>query len=70
MTLAEQIYHYSQLLPEEAARQALAFVEFLAQRSPSTIASLPPRQPGSAQGKLQMMDEDNEHLIDFQEYLE
>ena len=32
MTLAEMIYEHSQRLPEPAAREALDFIEFLAQR--------------------------------------
>ena len=32
MTLAENIYHHSRNLPEQAAREALDFVEFLEQR--------------------------------------
>jgi hypothetical protein len=32
MTLAEAIYQRSMLLPEPAAREALDFIEFLAQR--------------------------------------
>ncbi len=39
MTLAETIYHHSLNLPEQAAREALDFIEFLEQRyspAPST----------------------------------
>ncbi len=32
MTLAENIYHHSRNLPEQAAREALDFIEFLEQR--------------------------------------
>lgn len=32
MTLAEQIYQHSQRLPEQAAREALDFIEFLERR--------------------------------------
>ncbi len=32
MTLAETIYHHSLHLPEQAAREALDFIEFLEQR--------------------------------------
>ena len=42
MTLAENIYHHSRNLPEQAAREALDFVEFLEQRyarNPSLIPS-------------------------------
>jgi antitoxin (DNA-binding transcriptional repressor) of toxin-antitoxin stability system len=29
-----------------------------------------PRRPGSAKGKLVILDEDDEHLTDFEEYME
>lgn len=32
MSLAENIYHHSRRLPEEAAREALDFIQFLEQR--------------------------------------
>lgn len=32
MSLAENIYHHSRRLPEQAAREALDFVQFLEQR--------------------------------------
>jgi hypothetical protein len=32
MSLAENIYHHSRRLPEEAAREALDFIRFLEQR--------------------------------------
>ncbi len=32
MSLAENIYHHSRQLPEQAAREALDFIEFLEQR--------------------------------------
>jgi hypothetical protein len=32
MSLAETIYHHSQNLPEQAAREVLDFIEFLEQR--------------------------------------
>jgi hypothetical protein len=72
MTLAEQIYQHSRVLPEEAAQQALAFVAFLAQRYAATLpisTTMTPRQPGSAQGKLQILEEDTAHLAHFQEDL-
>ena len=28
-----------------------------------------PRQPGSAKGKLTILADDNEHLVDFKEYM-
>jgi antitoxin (DNA-binding transcriptional repressor) of toxin-antitoxin stability system len=31
--------------------------------------SLPPRQPGSAVGKLTILSDDDEHLEDFREYM-
>lgn len=32
LSLAQEIYHHSSRLPEQAAREALAFIEFLEQR--------------------------------------
>lgn len=40
MTLAEQIYQHSRKLPEQAAREALDFIEFLERRySAKTVTS-------------------------------
>lgn len=39
MTLADSIYQHSRRLPERAAREALAFIEFLEQR----YGVLPPK---------------------------
>lgn len=44
MTLAEAIYRHSLNLPEQAAQEALDFIEFLEQRyqsQPSTVNALP-----------------------------
>lgn len=52
MNLAEAIYRHSQRLPDEAAREALDFIEFLEQRygvkPASCPAQRPHREPGSA----------------------
>lgn len=41
MTLAENIYHHSRNLPEQAAREALDFVQFLEQRYAGKAAARP-----------------------------
>ena len=41
MTLAENIYHHSRNLPEQAAREALDFVQFLEQRYAGKSAARP-----------------------------
>lgn len=43
MSLAENIYHHSRRLPEQAAREALDFIEFLEQRyaGKSTLPARP-----------------------------
>lgn len=46
MTLAENIYHHSQNLPEQAAREALDFIEFLEQRYAKN-SSLPASSGGA-----------------------
>lgn len=74
MNLAEAIYRHSQRLPDEAACEALDFIEFLEQRygvkPPETAA--PPREfrePGSARGKLVIFADDDDHLADFKDYM-
>lgn len=39
MTLAEQIYQHSRKLPEQAAREALDFIEFLERRYSAKAAT-------------------------------
>lgn len=39
MSLAENIYHHSRKLPEQAAREALDFIQFLEQRYAGKAAS-------------------------------
>lgn len=41
MSLAENIYHHSRRLPEQAAREALDFVQFLEQRYAGKAAARP-----------------------------
>ena len=41
MSLAENIYHHSRKLPEQAAREALDFIQFLEQRSVGKAAARP-----------------------------
>ena len=76
MGIAEKIYQHSLRLPDEAARQALAFIEFLEQQSQRQTAMNQPlahhrvmtkRQAGSAKNQLVII-QDDAHLADFQEY--
>ncbi|WGS87734.1 DUF2281 domain-containing protein [Methylomonas sp. UP202] len=75
MNLAEVIYRRSLALPEPAAREALDFIEFLGHRyglndtAEQAVSGLERRIPGSAKGKLQIIDDDDSHLSDFDEYL-
>lgn len=41
MSLAENIYHHSRKLPEQAAREALDFIQFLEQRYAGKAAARP-----------------------------
>ena len=50
MSLAENIYHHSRRLPEEAAREALDFIQFLEQRYASK--SILPAQPKDTESFL------------------
>ena len=73
MNLAEAIYRHSQRLPDEAAREALDFIEFLEQRygvKPPETAAAPRefREPGSARGRLEIVADDD-HLADFKDYM-
>ena len=71
MTLSEMIYQHSLRLYEPAAREVLDFIEFLEQRQ--LVKTGQPfqskRQAGSAKGELKIIDEDDERLADFKEYL-
>ncbi len=73
MGIAEKIYQHSLRLPEDAARQALAFVEFLEQQTatnePIAHHSVAKRQAGSAKHQLVIMQDDDAHLADFQDYM-
>lgn len=56
MTLAEAIYRSSLNLPDSAAREALDFIEFLAQRygvSENTSSTLTPEQQAALAGIAQ-----------------
>lgn len=72
MTLAEQIYQHSLHLPEEAAKQALAFVEFLEHRHAANDAAAKTarRQAGSAKDTLVILADDDDHLADFSNYMQ
>lgn len=75
MGIAEKIYQHSLRLPEDAARQALAFVEFLEQQSQHQTATnesltqsiAAKRQAGSAKHQLIILQDDDAHLADFHE---
>lgn len=41
MSLAENIYHHSRKLPEQAAREALDFIQFLEQRYVGKVVARP-----------------------------
>ena len=41
MSLAENIYHHSRKLPDQAAREALDFIQFLEQRYAGKAAARP-----------------------------
>jgi hypothetical protein len=41
MSLAENIYHHSRKLPEQAAREALDFIQFLGLRYAGKVAARP-----------------------------
>ena len=69
MSLADLIYQHSLRLPEQAAREALDFIQFLEQRYGTEAAAAAPREPGSARGKLTIVDDDDEHLRDFGDYM-
>lgn len=77
MSIAEKIYQHSLRLPEDAARQALAFVEFLEQQSQHQTATneslaqsiAAKRQAGSAKHQLIIVQDDDAHLADFQDYM-
>ena len=74
MNLAEAIYRHSQRLPDEAARVALDFIDFLEQRygvkpTEAAPAQRPHREPGSARGKLVIVADDDDHLADFKDYM-
>ena len=55
MTLAETIYQHSLLLPEQAAREALDFIEFLEQRY--KIASVASNVPENTNNLLSVTEE-------------
>lgn len=73
MNLAVAIYRHSQRLPDEAARTALDFIEFLEPRygvKTAEAAAAPRefREPGSARGKFVIVADDEDHLADFKDY--
>ena len=55
MTLAETIYQHSLLLPEQAAREALDFIEFLEQRY--KVASVASNAPENTNNLLSVTEE-------------
>ena len=82
MGIAEKIYQHSLRLPEDAARQALAFIEFLEHQTQHQQASSQhavdtstfgfkssKRQAGTAKQQLVIMQDDDTHLLDFEDYM-
>jgi len=76
MSIAEKIYTEVQTLPDELAIEVLDFVRFIesrsAMRQQRLAGSQPasrPRIPGSAKGKLKVLVEDDEHLMDFGDHM-
>ncbi|PPD21460.1 MAG: hypothetical protein CTY22_10105 [Methylomonas sp.] len=72
MTLPEMIYLHSLKLPDAAAREALDFIEFLEQRyglEQVAIQHRIQRKAGSAKGVFQIIEDDENHLTDFKEYM-
>lgn len=72
MSIAELIYQHSLNLPEHAAKQALAFIQFLEQQPQIEIDEPEPvkkRQAGSAMGQLVILQNDDQYLNDFKDYM-
>jgi len=76
MSIAEKIYAEVQNLPDELANEVLDFVRFIeihgAMRQQRHTGSQPasrPRIPGSAKGRLKVLAEDDEHLMDFGDHM-
>lgn len=77
MPIAEEIYAEVKTLPDELAREVLDFVHFIEDRyalRPKAETTLRPssqlrRIPGSAKGKLKILNEDDDHLHDFKDYM-
>lgn len=69
----EGIYRNGQIelaeVPAEVteARVMVTFLPLTPDPLPTRVR--PPRQPGSAKGRLTILAEDEEHLRDFQEYM-
>ncbi len=75
MPIAEEIYAEAKKLPDELAREVLDFVYFIENRYALTSAAgqtlsssqRPMRTPGSAVGKLKVLEDDDAYLQDFQD---
>ena len=74
MTLAETIYQHSLLLPEQAAREALDFIEFLEQRyNVSSVVSNAPENTNilfSGTGEAKLNDESTSYISPLYKALE
>jgi antitoxin (DNA-binding transcriptional repressor) of toxin-antitoxin stability system len=72
ITLEEAQAHLKELIGKLAPGEELVITE--GQRPVAIIvgqgvAARKPRRPGSAKGKLFILEEDDEHLKDFEEYM-
>ena len=70
MTTAELVYQHLQKLPESVAAEVLDFVQFLErkQAGADNRPTRPPRQPGSAKGRIWIAEDFDAPLSDFEDY--
>lgn len=69
MPIAEEIYAEVKTLPDELAREVLDFVHFIEARYALRSSGQLRRIPGSAKGQLKILNEDDDHLQDFKDYM-
>lgn len=69
MPIAEEIYAEVKTLPDELAREVLDFVHFIEERYVTRPSGQLRRIPGSAKGKIKIVNEDDDHLHDFKDYM-
>lgn len=73
ITLEEAQAKLSQLLHQLAPGEEILITEGqrpMAKLVGQGVVSRKPRQPGSGKGKLIILEEDDEHLKDFEEYMD